>query len=89
MIEQFGVLATPYHIKATSVKTSLGTSNIMFSKKNNPLVSNVIQIIIWFSQRAMKVAMLKKAALIPSVQTDVGLSVSYLYRNRGYGERGA
>ena len=59
----------------------------MFSKKNNPLVS--IQIIIWFSQRAMKVAMLKKAALIPSVQTDVGLSVSYLYRNGGYGERGA
>ena len=61
----------------------------MFSKKNNPFISNVIQIIIWFSQRAMKVAMLKKAALIPSVQTDVGLSVSYLYRNRGYGERRA
>ena len=60
----------------------------MFSKKNNPLVSNVIQIIIWFSQRAMKVAILKKAALIPSVQTDVGLSVSYLYRHRGGGGRG-
>ena len=81
MIEQFGVSGRPL-LRQPQVKYHWERQISCFLEKNNkPLVS--IKIIIWFSQGALiKVAILKQAALIPSIRTDVGLPVSYLYNNR-------